>query len=269
MSGFGELIKQGLKSAGKAIVKKGSTVSSKKIDDAIVEKVNPYSKKITIQSKDGKQRETISANEVTVKPVRRRTRQESLYTQDKDQPASTIRDFSESELKDMSQGQVRQLLIRDNSLQSYQDLVKLAPGDSDVAKRIRYIGQNQVPGLRKRPEEVTEKRNKFREERELAAKELSDKKILDDTMAKREAARKNKLDDYQKRHSSMPKATDPELQGNFAKLSKAMQNFRDTGKWAKGGSVNTKKARKTKFRTVTNRFSDRMLPGKKRTTRIY
>ena len=32
MSGFGELIKQGLKSAGKAMVKKGSTVSSKKID---------------------------------------------------------------------------------------------------------------------------------------------------------------------------------------------------------------------------------------------
>ena len=149
MSGFGELIKQGLKSAGRAIVKKGSTVSSKKIDDGVVEKVNPYSKKVTIQSKDGKQRETVFANELTVKPVRRRTRQESLYTQDKNQPVNTIRDFSESELKDMSQGQVRQLLIRDNSLQSYQDLAKIAPGDSDVMKRIRYIGQNQVPGLRK------------------------------------------------------------------------------------------------------------------------
>ena len=266
MSGFGELIKQGLKSAGRAIVKKGSTVSSKKIDDGIVEKVNPYSKKVTIQSKDGKQRETVFANELTVKPVRRRTRQESLYTQDKNQPASTIKDFSESELKDMSQGQVRQLLIRDNSLQSYQDLVKLAPGDSDVAKRIRYIGQNQVPGLRKRPEEVADKRNKFREERELAAKQLADKKILDDTMAKREAAKNNKLNDYNKRHSSMPKNTDPELRGNFAKLSKAMQSFKDTGKWAKGGMVNAKLGA---FVEVQNNFSDRMLPNKKRTTRIY
>ena len=36
--GFGELIKQGLKSASKAMVKKGSTVSSKKIENGVVEK---------------------------------------------------------------------------------------------------------------------------------------------------------------------------------------------------------------------------------------
>ena len=48
MSGWGELIKQGLKSAGKAAVQKGSTVSSKKIQNGIVEKVNPYAKTVTI-----------------------------------------------------------------------------------------------------------------------------------------------------------------------------------------------------------------------------
>jgi hypothetical protein len=42
--------------------------------------------------------------------------------------------------------------------------------------------------------------------------------------------------------------------------------------WAKGGSVKVNKKKqniKKTYRTVTNRFSDRMLPGKKRTTRIY
>jgi len=42
--------------------------------------------------------------------------------------------------------------------------------------------------------------------------------------------------------------------------------------WAKGGSVKVnkkKQSNKKTYRTVTNKFSDRMLPGKKRTTRIY
>ena len=44
--------------------------------------------------------------------------------------------------------------------------------------------------------------------------------------------------------------------------------------WAKGGSVKVNKKNKTKkqnkkYVTVKNRFSDRMLPNKKRTTRIY
>jgi len=38
VSGFGELIKQGLKSAGKAMVKKGGTVSSKKKIMALLKK---------------------------------------------------------------------------------------------------------------------------------------------------------------------------------------------------------------------------------------
>ena len=261
--GWGELIKQGLKSSTKAIVKKGSTVSSKKIDDGIVEKVNPYSKKITIQSKDGKVRETVSAEEVTVKPVRRRTREESVYTQDKNQPANTIRDFSESELKDMSQGQVRQLLIRDNSLQNYQDLAKLAPGDSEVMKRIRYIGQNQVPGLRKTAGE----RGNIAEAKAQAKQESDTKKLTEELETKKTTETKRKQTETEKRHSRQPKASDPELVGDTMALISASQRFKDTGRWKKGGSVNVKK--KKKYREVTNRFSDRMLPNKKRTTRIY
>ena len=74
MTGWAELIKQGIKAGNKAMIKKGSTVSTKKIDKGIVEFVEPNSKKVTIQSSDGKQRETVSAQEVTVKPVRTRTR---------------------------------------------------------------------------------------------------------------------------------------------------------------------------------------------------
>ena len=77
--GFGELIKQGLKSATKAMVKKGSTVSTDKIDDGVVQFVEPFSKKVTVQSKDGKIRETVKADEVRVKPIRRRTRDESVF----------------------------------------------------------------------------------------------------------------------------------------------------------------------------------------------
>ena len=263
--GWGELIKQGLKSSTKAMVKKGSTVSSKKIDDGVVEKVNPYSKKVTIQSKDGKQRETVSANELTVKAVRRRTRQESVYIADEADVPKRIDEFSENQLSTMSDGDIRQRLVN-SDLESYSDLARIAPGDSAIMKRVRAIGQAKVPGLRKTSGELAYKKNIFTRERELAAKQVADKKILDDTLAKREAARKNKLDDYEKRHRSMPKDTDPELRGNFAKLSKAMQDFKDTGKWAKGGMV---KASNGAFIEVQNNFSDRMLPGKKRTTRIY
>jgi len=40
------------------------------------------------------------------------------------------------------------------------DLAKAAPGDSDVMKRVRFIGQNQVPGLRKTAQQRREKANK-------------------------------------------------------------------------------------------------------------
>ena len=263
MSGWGELIKQGLKSAGKAMVKKGSTVSSKKIDNGVVEKVNPYAKTITIQSKDGKLRETVKADEVTVKPVRRRTREESVYIAD-EADAVALKDLPDDVKLNMSEGELLQRIIRSGESGSGAAR-RLFPTDSPGDKRGRFIaysGTRIKPDLEKRAYD----KNIFTREREQAAKELADKKILDDTLAKREAAKKNKLDDYEKRHRSIPKDTDPELRGNFAKLQKAMQDFRDTGRWAKGGSVNTKKKQ---YRTVTNRFSDRMLPNKKRTTRIY
>lgn len=262
MSGFGELIKQGLKSAGKAMVKKGSTVSSKKIDNGVVEKVNPYAKTITIQSKDGKVRETVKAEEVTVQPVRRRTREESLYVSDEAYTPKRIGDFSEAELSVMKEGEIRQRLIRDPNMQSYADLAKAAPGDSDVMKRVRSIGQARVPGLRKTMEE----KNKFREAQQLAKQEKKNQAVKAEQQAKKERIKAAVKEKENLARQVPPKLNSPGIDGDRMKLIKAFQRYTDTGRWNKGGSVNTKKKQ---YKTVTNRFSDRMLPGKKRTTRIY
>jgi hypothetical protein len=48
---------------------------------------------------------------------------------------------------------------------------------------------------------------------------------------------------------------------------KAYQKWKDTGRWAKGGSVNVEKSKK--YREVENKYSNRMLPNKRKTTRIY
>tara|TARA_R110001606_G_scaffold262132_1_gene410678 strand:- start:215 stop:1003 length:789 start_codon:yes stop_codon:yes gene_type:complete len=260
---WAELIKQGLKAGNKAMIKKGSTVSTKKIDKGIVEFVEPKSKKVTIQSSDGKQRETVSAQEVTVKPVRTRTREESIYTRDRDQPIKRINDFSESELQEMSAGQIRQILIKDNRLQSYKDLAEIVPGDSAAFKKVRYVGQNQVPGLRK----TTEDRNKFSQARVDAKKQAEDQKQAEELVARQRDFADKGAKAYEKKHTSRPVGTDPEFQGNFAKLREATQRYNDTGRWAKGGSVKVKKSKK--YREIDNKYSSRMLPGKKRTTRIY
>ena len=263
MSGFGELIKQGLKSATKAMVKKGSTVSSKKIDNGVVEKVNPYAKTVTIQSKDGKLRETVKAEEVTVQPVRRRTRDESVFLKpDEAYTPRRIGDFSESELADMSQGQIRQTLIRDPNMQSYADLAKAAPGDSAIMKRIRFIGQNQVPGLRK----TTEEKNKFREAAKQAKQEKKNQAVKAEQQAKQERAKA--AADLQKSiaRQKPPTINAPGIDGDTRKLMQAFQRYKDTGSWKRGGAV---RASQGVYIEIENRFSDRMLPNKKRTTRIY
>ena len=261
--GFGELIKQGLKSAGKAMVKKGSTVSSKKIDDGVVEKVNPYAKTVTIQSKDGKIRETVKAEEVTVQPVRRRTRDESLYlAPDEAYTPKRIGDFSEAELAGMKEGEIRQRLIRDPNMQSYADLAKAAPGDSDVMKRVRFIGQNKVPGLRK----TSEEKNKFREATNLAKQEKKNQVVRAEQQAKKERAKVAADLEKSLARQKPPTINAPGIDGDTRKLMQAFQKYKDTGSWKRGGAV---RASQGAFIEVQNRFSNRMLPNKKRTTRIY
>ena len=104
-------------------------------------------------------------------------------------------------------------------------------------------------------------------------KELEEKKV----------AQKNQQDAEEiKKRRQAPKADDPIFKGPMGldmqkfltarknyetnSVKPALKNDPNATYWNKGGSVNTKKKQ---YRTVTNRFSDRILPGKKRTTRIY
>jgi len=268
--GFGEIIKQGLKSAGKAMVKEGDTVSTKKIDNGIIQKVNPYSKKVTVQSKDGKIRETVKADEVTVKKdpetgrkIKRKTSPKSIYIADEAYSGTPkkINEFSEADFVGMRDGEIRQKLI-DSDLQSYDDLAKAAPGDSDVMKRVRFIGQNKVPGLRK----TSEEKNKFREAEKQAKQEKKNQAVKAEQQAKKERAKAAADLEKSLVRQKPPKINSPGIDGDRMKLIQAFQRYKDTGSWKRGGSVNTKKKQ---YKTITNRFSDRMLPNKKRTTRIY
>jgi len=173
-----------------------------------------------------------------------------------------IGDFSEAELSVMKEGEIRQRLIRDPNMQSYADLAKAAPGDSDVMKRVRAIGQARVPGLRKTMEE----KNKFREAQQLAKQEKKNQAVKAEQQAKKERAKAAAEEKENLARQMPPKINSPGIDGDRMKLIQAFQRYKDTGRWNKGGSVNTKKKQ---YKTITNRFSDRMLPGKKRTTRIY
>ncbi len=279
MSGWGEIIKQGVKSATKAMIKKGSTVSTKKIDDGVVKFVEPYSKKVTVQSKDGKITETVKGEEVRVKPIKKRTKNESVYIAD-EADAVALKDLPDDVKLNMSEGELLQKIIRSGE-SGPGAARRLFPTDSPGDKRGRFIaysGTRIKPDLEKRAYD----KNIFTREREQAAKELADKKILDDTLAKREAAKQGKQKEFIKQRRQQPKANDPVFKGprgvDMEKFLTARKNYEtnhvkpelkndpNATFWNRGGSVNTKKKQ---YRTVTNKFSDRMLPNKKRTTRIY
>tara|TARA_R110000823_G_scaffold154110_1_gene284982 strand:- start:740 stop:1537 length:798 start_codon:yes stop_codon:yes gene_type:complete len=265
MSGWMGKAVKAVQGSNKAIIKKGSSVSTENIPDGLVVRVDPKSTKTTVKAKDGSRRETIKSKDVWVKPGPQTTNPDKVYA-DKNEPFKRISDFSENDLAAMSDGEIRQKLINSN-FTSYSDLAKAAPGDSATMRRVRNIGQHKVPGLRKTAEESADKKGRYAREKELAAKELADQKQVNELVArKREFADKGK-EAYNKKHTSRPDGSDPEFQGNFAKLREATQRYTDTGKWAKGGSVNVKKSKK--YREVENKYSNRMLPNKRKTTRIY
>jgi len=116
--------------------------------------------------------------------------------------------------------------------------------------------------LRKTPKD----RAKFAEAKAQAKQELQTKKIAEEQQVKKERAKQQQNLDAINRRNRPPKINDPEIGGNVQELIRASQRYKDAGKWAKGGVVN---ASNGAFIEVQNKFSDRMLPNKKRTTRIY
>jgi len=272
MSGWRELIKLGVKSATKAMVKEGDTVSTKKIDNGVIQKVNPYSKKVTVQSTDGKIRETVKADEVTVKKdpetgrkIKRKTSPKSIYIADEAYSGTprSIENIPKSEIANMRDGEIRQRLI-DSDLQSYDDLLKLAPTQSEIDVRIRRIAQGRggLSGLRK----TKEQRNKFREATKLAKQEKKNQAVKAEQQAKKERAKAAADLEKSLVRQKPPTINAPGIDGDRMKLIQAFQRYKDTGSWKRGGAV---RASQGVYIEIENRFSDRMLPNKKRTTRIY
>ena len=150
-----------------------------------------------------------------------------------------------------------------SDFQSNKDLIEAFPGDGATEKRVRFLARKYVPGLRPNAEELADKKKKF----SLARKQAEDQKQAEELVARQRDFADKGAKAYEKKHTSRPVGSDPEFQGNFAKLREATQRYNDTGRWAKGGSVKVKKSKK--YREIDNKYSSRMLPGKKRTTRIY
>jgi|TARA_E500000318_G_scaffold67958_1_gene62727 hypothetical protein len=275
MSGWGELIKQGVKSATKAMVKKGSTVSTKKIDDGVVKFVEPYSKKVTVQSKDGKITETVKSEEVRVKKVKTRTRDKSVYIAD-EADAVALKDLPDDVKLNMSEGELLQRIIRSGESGSGAAR-RLFPTDSAGDKRGRFIAYSKTK-IKPDLEERAYKKNIFAREKELAEQEVAKKQQVKELEEKKVTQKKQQDAEYIKKRRQAPQANDPLFRGDLQKflaarrryeensVKPALKNDPNATYWNRGGSVNTKRKQ---YRTVTNRFSNRMLPNKKRTTRIY
>jgi hypothetical protein len=248
MTGWMGKAVKAVQGSNKAIIKKGSSVSTDKIPNGVVEIVEPKSKKVTVQSKDGKQRETIKSNGVRVKS-----------------DSVGAKYLSEEQKLNISEEEFRRKIIASGETgKGAAD--RLFPTDSlgDIRGRhLTYKYTKINPDLEYR----SYKKNIFTREKELAAKELADQKQTEELVARqREFADKGK-EAYEKKHTSKPDGNDPEFANDRSKIMKAYQKWKDTGRWAKGGSVNVEKSKK--YREVENKYSNRMLPNKRKTTRIY
>mgnify|MGYP004451960777 FL=1 len=282
MSVWRELIKLGVKSAGKAMVKKGDTVSTNKIEDGIVQFVEPFSKKVTVQSKDGKIRETVRSGEVTVKKdpetgrkIKRKTSPKSIYIADK-ADAVALKDLPDDVKLNMSEGELLQKIIRSGESDPGAAR-RLFPTDSPGDKRGRFIAYSKTK-IKPDLEERAYKKNIFAREQELAKQEVAEAKRVKELEEKKVVQKKQRDAEEIKKRRQAPQANDPVFKGDFQKFLAARRRYEENSVkpalkndpnatfWKRGGSVNTKKKQ---YKTITNRFSDRMLPNKKRTTRIY
>jgi len=252
----------------KGMLKEGAQVSTKTMPDAVVGKKvfgdpnKPGKLKVEVISKDGKQKGLFKLDEIKKKPGRARSEENIPEVQRFEDPIEYARrPITEEETLSLTPGDIRRRLQYDPDLSIAKQQETGRTGNElllekyggDIYKGTRNIGRHKLPGLRRKPAEI---------------KEASD-------FARR----------------IRPNAEDPffRLPGgavDMKKLREATSRFENNMSkkefmdnptkpmWAKGGSVKVNKKNKTKqknkkYVTVKNRFSDRMLPNKKRTTRIY
>ncbi len=284
----------------KGMLKEGAQVSTKTMPDAVVGKKvfgdpnKPGKLKVEIISKDGKQKGLFKLDEIKKKPGRARSEQNIPEVQRFEDPIEYARrPITEEELSTLRPGEIKNRLLYDPDLSIAKQQETGRTGNElllekyggELYKGVRGIGRQQLPGLRRKPEEIKAQSDfarRFKEKQIEAAKKAEQQKkkqVTEEVVASQQLAARRQR----------PNAEDPffRLPGgavDMKKLREATSRFENNKSkkefmdnptkplWAKGGSVKVNKKKqniKKTYRTVTNRFSDRMLPGKKRTTRIY
>lgn len=282
------------------MLKEGAQVSTKTMPDAVVGKKvfgdpnKPGKLKVEIISKDGKQKGLFKLDEIKKKPGRARSEQNIPEVQRFEDPIEYARrPITEEELSTLRPGEIKNRLLYDPDLSIAKQQETGRTGNElllekyggELYKGVRGIGRQQLPGLRRKPEEIKAQSDfarRFKEKQIEAAKKAEQQKkkqVAEEVVASQQLAARRQR----------PNAEDPffRLPGgavDMKKLREATSRFENNKSkkefmdnptkpmWAKGGSVKVNKKKqniKKTYRTVTNRFSDRMLPGKKRTTRIY
>lgn len=282
------------------MLKEGAQVSTKTMPDAVVGKKvfgdpnKPGKLKVEIISKDGKQKGLFKLDEIKKKPGRARSEQNIPEVQRFEDPIEYARrPITEEELSTLRPSEIKNRLQYDPDLSVDKQKETGRTGNElllekyggELYKGVRGIGRQQLPGLRRKPEEIKAQSDfarRFKEKQIEAAKKAEQQKkkqVAEEVVASQQLAARRQR----------PNAEDPffRLPGgavDMKKLREATSRFENNKSkkefmdnptkpmWAKGGSVKVNKKKqniKKTYRTVTNRFSDRMLPGKKRTTRIY
>ena len=284
----------------KGMLKEGAQVSTKTMPDAVVGKKvfgdpnKPGKLKVEVISKDGKQKGLFKLDEIKKKPGRARSEENIPEVQRFEDPIEYARrPISEEELSTLRPGDIKRRLQYDPDLSIAKQQETGRTGNElllekyggELYKGVRGIGRQQLPGLRRKPEEIKAQSDfarRFKEKQIEAAKKAEQQKkkqVAEEVVASQQLVARRQR----------PNAEDPffRLPGgavDMKKLREATSRFENNKSkkefmdnptkpmWAKGGSVKVNKKKqniKKTYRTVTNRFSDRMLPGKKRTTRIY
>jgi len=286
----------------KGLLKEGAQVSTKTMPDAVVGKKvfgdpnKPGKLKVEVISKDGKQKGQFKLNEIKKKPGRARSEQNIPEVQRFEDPIEYARrPISEEDLSTLRPGEIKNRLKFDPDLSVDKQKETGKTGNQLLLEKyggeaytgVRNIGRHYLPGLRRNPaeiKEVSEFARRIQEKQAEAVKKAEQQKkkqVAEEVVASQQLAARR----------LRPSAEDPffRLPGgavDMKKLREATSRFENNMSkkefmdnptkpmWAKGGSVKVNKKNKTKqknkkYITVKNRFSDRMLPNKKRTTRIY
>jgi len=286
----------------KGMLKEGAQVSTKTMPDAVVGKKvfgdpnKPGKLKVEVISKDGKQKGLFKLDEIKKKPGRARSEENIPEVQRFEDPIEYARrPISEEELSTLRPGDIKRRLQYDPDLSIAKQQETGRTGNElllekyggDIYKGTRNIGRKELPGLRRKPGEIKEASEFARRMQEKQAEAVKKaeqqkkKQVAEEVVASQQLAARRQKPNAEDPFFRLPggavdskKLIDAVKRYENNKDSKVFRDDPTKPMWAKGGSVKVNKKNKTKqknkkYVTVKNRFSDRMLPNKKRTTRIY